>query len=648
VITEIFPYLKTRVGRRFLAVFLIVSLIPLTVMRWLAIQRSEAAIKEQTFVVLQAASDGAEGQLREFIENLKEHLILVAQDERIVKALSPPATAQGSGNLFETVSAILASRSPSDVQEAFVLNNLGRVLASPISQNIGKDLFSDEIFTRGKESFFAGDVSIDSTTGHATWVLAAPIKAPTTRTFLGVVAFRINASGLNALTSGRRVLSKGADTQSLRIGETGETYLVNRDGLMITESRYVSNAVLKVKVDTAPVRVALERGQEITADYKDYRGTQVSGKSVVLHDPQWVMVTEIDFRQAFAPVKRLRHELIAATVVLIFLAILFAWSCTWRVLKPIRLLSESDLALAEQDEARAFVDERGLPNDEIGQLVRMRNSRVKAVFDYQKLLEDRTAKLQEMINEIEHISYAIVHDMRAPLRAMQGFANLLENDSDDVTPAERKEFLRKISAASVRLDDLIRDVLTYNKAVLAQAAVHPVPLAPLLRGILETYPSFGPEKANIMIQGTLPVVIGNEALLTQCFSNILDNAVRFVPPGTKPLIRIWSEAALKDEEFCRICIEDNGIGIPQNAQKRIFRMFQRLGADQSRTGVGLAIVHKVVERMGGSVGVQSDLGNGSRFWIELQLAKSTNTDADTKRTPDAALALKQNIPEAAH
>ena len=647
MITEIFPYLKTRVGRRFLAVFLIVSLIPLTVMRWLAIQRSEAAIKEQTFVVLQAASDGAEGQLREFIENLKQHLLLVAQDERIVRALSPPATAQGSENSLESVSAILASRSPSDVQEALVLNNAGRVLASSINQNIGKDLFADEVFTRGKESFFAGDVSIDSITGHATWVLAAPIKAPTTRKFLGVMAFRINARELNALTSGRRVLSKGADTQSLRIGETGETYLVNRDGLMITESRYVSNAVLKVKVDTVPVQVALERGQEITAEYKDYRGTQVSGKSVVLHDPQWVMVTEIDFRQAFATVKRLRHELIVATVVLIFLAILFAWSCTWRVLKPIRLLSESDLALAEQDEARAFVDERGLPNDEIGQLVRMRNSRVKAVFDYQKLLEDRTAKLQEMINEIEHISYAIVHDMRAPLRAMQGFANLLENDSD-VTPAERKEFLRKISAASVRLDDLIRDVLTYNKAVLAQAAVHPVALAPLLRGILETYPSFGPEKANIIIQGTLPVVIGNEAFLTQCFSNILDNAVRFVPPGTKPLIRIWSEAALKDDQFCRIWIEDNGIGIPQNAHKRIFRMFQRLGTDQSRTGVGLAIVHKVVERMGGSVGVQSDLGKGSRFWIELQLAKSTNTDADTKRTPDADLALKQNIPEAAH
>jgi signal transduction histidine kinase len=261
------------------------------------------------------------------------------------------------------------------------------------------------------------------------------------------------------------------------------------------------------------------------------------------------------------------------------------------------------------------------------------------VFDYQRLLEDRTTKLQEMVSEIEHISYAIVHDMRAPLRAMQGFASLLEADGADTPPEVRKIYLRNISAAAVRLDHLIRDVLTYNRTVLRHAALHPVDLHALVVGILDTYPNLSREKADITIRGRLPSVIGNEALLTQCFSNILDNAVKFVAPGVRPHILIWSEpsperaaplpAMTRGEEInahstaaplTRIWIEDNGIGIPKNAQPRLFRMFQRLTEDDRGTGVGLAIVHKVIEQMGGAVGAESEPGKGSRFWFDLRPA----------------------------
>jgi signal transduction histidine kinase len=313
------------------------------------------------------------------------------------------------------------------------------------------------------------------------------------------------------------------------------------------------------------------------------------------------------------------------------------------VLNPIRLLSESDLALADRDEARAFVPEVGLPNDEVGDLVRMRNSRVRAIFGYQRELEERTKKLQEMISEIEHISYAIVHDMRAPLRAMQGFATLLESDDFNQTPEERRSYLQKISGAAVRLDQLIQDVLTYNRTVLRRAPLHPVDTGLILQGILHTYPAFAPETANIETVGPMPVVIGNEALLTQCFSNLIENAVKFSRPGTPPRVRIWSETptamtpadhlpvapfsvrAGNDTgpsrvQFVRIWIEDNGTGIPKEAQSRIFTMFQRLTDDQRGTGLGLAIVRKVVEQMGGQIGVESEAGKGSRFWINLELA----------------------------
>jgi signal transduction histidine kinase len=114
----------------------------------------------------------------------------------------------------------------------------------------------------------------------------------------------------------------------------------------------------------------------------------------------------------------------------------------------------------------------------------------------------------------------------------------------------------------------------------------------------------------------LPVVRGNDALLTQCFSNILHNATKFVAPGVKPRIRI---SCRHEGNLARIEIADNGIGIGPEAVNRIFEPFRREHAHYDGTGIGLAIVQRVVEQLGGRVGVESDPGQGSRFWVELKL-----------------------------
>ena len=113
----------------------------------------------------------------------------------------------------------------------------------------------------------------------------------------------------------------------------------------------------------------------------------------------------------------------------------------------------------------------------------------------------------------------------------------------------------------------------------------------------------------------MPVVLGNEAGLTQCFSNLLGNAVKFVKPGEKPEIRVW---ATQRGEWVRIWVEDKGIGISKEMLPRVFEMFSRGSKEYEGTGIGLALVRKVVQRMGGKVGVESEEGKGSRFWIELR------------------------------
>ncbi|MDF3057136.1 MAG: hypothetical protein K0R17_1351 [Rariglobus sp.] len=234
--------------------------------------------------------------------------------------------------------------------------------------------------------------------------------------------------------------------------------------------------------------------------------------------------------------------------------------------------------------------------------------------DLDRLVRERTAELQELVNELEHFSYTITHDLRAPLRAMHGFAGLLAEECMTVLNDQSREYLRRITTAAGRMDRLIIDALSYSKIVRNEMPMEPVDVDRLLRGMVDSYPIFQKPSANIEIVGEIPPVLGNEAGLTQCFSNLLGNAVKFVPPGQVPVVRI---RGARDGKRVRLWCEDNGIGIPAEMHSRVFVMFQRLSKDFEGTGIGLALVKKVVERMGGAVGVESEPGKGSRFWIEL-------------------------------
>lgn len=233
----------------------------------------------------------------------------------------------------------------------------------------------------------------------------------------------------------------------------------------------------------------------------------------------------------------------------------------------------------------------------------------------EELVRQRTAELQNIVAELEHYSYTITHDLRAPLRAMRGFSELLLASCDTRSSPDQLDLLRRIGTSAQRMDQLIRDALDYSRAVRNELPLSEVPLEGLLRGLVESYPQFQAPKAYIEIEPSLPSVLGNEAALTQCFSNLLGNAVKFVAPNTVPRIRVYSE---RQDGYVRIWVDDNGVGIPQDCHERIFEMFQQLSRNYGGTGIGLALVRKVVHRMGGRVGVQSNPGEGSRFWVDLK------------------------------
>jgi PAS domain S-box-containing protein len=254
------------------------------------------------------------------------------------------------------------------------------------------------------------------------------------------------------------------------------------------------------------------------------------------------------------------------------------------------------------------------------------------------LVAERTAKLRETVGELQAFSYSVAHDMRSPLRAMQGFAQFLLDDYRAKLDEKGINYLQQIMRAALRLDRLIQDVLSYSSVLHANHLMEPVDLDRLMRDLIQTYP-IG-HKTEIHIHGKLPKVWGNEAYLTQCFANLLSNAAKFVAPGTSPHIEIRAEdcsggntethpesaqrVALSSpaNTTVRICVEDNGIGIAPENHNRIFSMFGRINPAKQYegTGIGLSIVRKAAERLGAQLGFESELGQGSRFWIQLQKA----------------------------
>lgn len=246
---------------------------------------------------------------------------------------------------------------------------------------------------------------------------------------------------------------------------------------------------------------------------------------------------------------------------------------------------------------------------------RLHQQLVQSNTDLDRLVRERTGELQEMVNELEHFSYSITHDLRAPLRAMHGFAGMLAEECADRLTEQSREYLRRLTTAATRMDRLITDALVYSKTVREELALRPLDPAELLRGMIESYPAFQEPHAKIRVDPGLPRVLANEAALTQCFSNLLGNAVKFVARGTVPEVRVRAD---RIDGVVRLWFEDNGIGIPAEMQSRVFLMFQRASKEFEGTGIGLALVRKVAERMGGRVGVVSEPGQGSRFWVELK------------------------------
>jgi signal transduction histidine kinase len=321
---------------------------------------------------------------------------------------------------------------------------------------------------------------------------------------------------------------------------------------------------------------------------------------------EWKVVLNISQQALMGPINALTKQMAGGTVITLGAMMGMIYLLARRMSRPLRELAHSTRQLASKVAPAATAT---MPADEIGMIDRS----VRHLTDYQKEL-DRANR------ELESFAYSISHDLRAPLRAISGFCAILQEDYGAKLDAEGQEICGYIQSGVREMSQLIDDLLKFSRLSRAPMKVEPVNMRELAAAAFATVAADAPaQPAAVFDLGPLPEACGDAALLRQVWINLLSNAVKFSARREQPRIVVAGEGSGKEAIFT---VQDNGAGFdPQHAGK-LFGVFQRLhrSSEFEGTGVGLAIVHRIVERHGGRIWAEGKPGVGATFHFALPVS----------------------------
>jgi PAS domain S-box-containing protein len=232
-------------------------------------------------------------------------------------------------------------------------------------------------------------------------------------------------------------------------------------------------------------------------------------------------------------------------------------------------------------------------------------------------LRQRAAQLESANAELEAFCYSASHDLRAPLRHIDGYVEMLQQSVGETLPEKPRRYLQTIADASADMGRLIDDLLAFSRMTRTDMAVSPVALDDLVRDVVAAVAPPDGDHRVAWRTAPLPVVQGDRSLLKQVFTNLIDNAVKY--SRTRPEARIEIGVADDDDGRAVVFVRDNGVGFDMGYAHKLFGVFQRLhrAEEFEGTGIGLAIVRRVVGRHGGRVWAESTVGQGTTFYVAL-------------------------------
>ena len=232
-------------------------------------------------------------------------------------------------------------------------------------------------------------------------------------------------------------------------------------------------------------------------------------------------------------------------------------------------------------------------------------------------IEIRTAELNAKSRELETFAYSVAHDLKAPLRGIDGYSRILLEEYTGSLDSEGLRFLKTIQNSTDEMNQLIDDLLAYSRLERRELSTDRVELAPIVNSLVEEKRRETTERSiDFVIDINGATALADSSGLAQSLRNYLDNAIKFTRKVAEPRIEVGSK---ENAESCVLWVRDNGIGFDMKHHDQIFNIFQRLNVthDYPGTGIGLAIVRKAMERMGGRAWAESKPGHGATFYLEI-------------------------------